>query len=99
MTKLFEFLFLQKILIQADAIDEMHIIDVVQRFFLTFFVVLEDISQVRLTKSIKPTNHLTMKNFTRIILLVALVFVASKVLFSDLETTETENKLTAIVNK
>lgn len=40
-----------------------------------------------------------MKNFTRIILLVALVFFASKVLFSDSETTETENKLTAIVDK
>jgi hypothetical protein len=40
-----------------------------------------------------------MKNLKRIILLVTLVFFASKVLFSDLETTNTENKLTAIVNK
>lgn len=40
-----------------------------------------------------------MKNLKRIILLITLVFFASKVLFSDLEITKTENKITAVVGK
>lgn len=40
-----------------------------------------------------------MKNLKRIILLIALVFVASKVLFSDFEISKSENRTVAIVNK
>lgn len=40
-----------------------------------------------------------MKNLKRIILLIALVFVAGKVLFSDLDISKPENKTMAIVNK
>jgi hypothetical protein len=40
-----------------------------------------------------------MKNLKRIILLITLIFFASKVLFSDFEITKTENKATAIVSK
>ncbi|MEL0651627.1 MULTISPECIES: hypothetical protein [unclassified Algibacter] len=40
-----------------------------------------------------------MKNFKRILLLAALAFVASQVLFSDFEIVKTENKIAAIVNE
>ncbi|WP_157757643.1 hypothetical protein [Pseudalgibacter alginicilyticus] len=40
-----------------------------------------------------------MKNFKRIVLLIALVVVASKVLFSDFEIVKSEHKTAAIVNK
>ncbi|GAL60704.1 hypothetical protein [Algibacter lectus] len=40
-----------------------------------------------------------MKNFMRILLLAALAFVASQVLFSDFEIVKTENKIAAIVNE
>lgn len=39
-----------------------------------------------------------MKNFKRIVLLITLVFFASKVLSSDFEITKTENKTAAIAN-
>ncbi|WP_262509259.1 hypothetical protein [Neotamlana sedimentorum] len=40
-----------------------------------------------------------MKNLKRIILLVALAVVASKVLFSDFEIVKSEDNKTAIVSK
>ncbi|WP_341216279.1 hypothetical protein [uncultured Wocania sp.] len=41
-----------------------------------------------------------MKNIKRLVLLIALVLVAGKVLFSDFEISKTENNATAaIVNK
>lgn len=40
-----------------------------------------------------------MKNVKRILLLIALVLFASKVLFSDFEISKSENKITAIVGK
>jgi len=39
----------------------------------------------------------TMKNLKRIILLAALVFLASKVLFSDFEITTAENNATVAI--
>ncbi|MFD1161263.1 MULTISPECIES: hypothetical protein [Hwangdonia] len=38
-----------------------------------------------------------MKNIKRLLLLIALVLVAGKVLFSDFEIIKTENKATAAV--
>ena len=40
-----------------------------------------------------------MKNFKRLILLIALAVFASKVLFSDFEIVKSEHKTAAIVNK
>jgi len=40
-----------------------------------------------------------MKNIKRILLLIALVFFASKVLFSDFSLEKFENKTAAIVSK
>lgn len=40
-----------------------------------------------------------MKNVKRILLLIAIIFFASKVLFSDFEIFKSENKTTAIVSK
>lgn len=40
-----------------------------------------------------------MKNFIRIVLVISLVFFASKVLSSDFEITKTENKTAAVINK
>jgi len=40
-----------------------------------------------------------MKNVKRLVLLVALIFFASKVLFSDFEISKSENKTAAIVSK
>ncbi|WP_262904471.1 hypothetical protein [Neotamlana laminarinivorans] len=40
-----------------------------------------------------------MKNFKRIILLVALAVLASKVLFSDFEIVKSEDSKTTIVSK
>ncbi|WP_262916818.1 hypothetical protein [Aestuariivivens insulae] len=40
-----------------------------------------------------------MKNVKRIILLIALVFFVSKVLFSDFELVKSENKIAAIIGK
>ncbi|WP_262894857.1 hypothetical protein [Snuella sedimenti] len=40
-----------------------------------------------------------MKNVKRIVLLIALVFIAGKVLFSDFDISKPENKITAIVSK
>ena len=40
-----------------------------------------------------------MKNVKRIILLIALIFFASKVLFSDFQISKSENKTAAIVSK
>ena len=40
-----------------------------------------------------------MKNFKRIVLLIALIFIASKVLFSDFEIIKSEDNKTAIVSK
>ncbi len=40
-----------------------------------------------------------MKNVKRIILLITLVFLVSKVLFSDFELVKSENKIVAIVGK
>ena len=40
-----------------------------------------------------------MKNVKRIVLLIALIFFASKVLFSDFELVKSENRTTAIVSK
>jgi uncharacterized membrane protein len=40
-----------------------------------------------------------MKNLKRIILLIALVLVASKVLSSDFDITKSEDKTTVIVSK
>ena len=39
-----------------------------------------------------------MKNFKRLVLLIALAFVASKVLFSDFEISKTENQTAVIVS-
>ncbi len=40
-----------------------------------------------------------MKNIKRLLLLIALIFFASKVLFSDFEISKSENQTTAIVSK
>ncbi len=40
-----------------------------------------------------------MKNVKRLVLLFALIFFASKVLFSDFEISKSENKTAAIVSK
>jgi uncharacterized membrane protein YhdT len=40
-----------------------------------------------------------MKNVLRLILFIALVFVGSKVLFSDFSLEESENKTVAVVNE
>ncbi|WP_262713233.1 hypothetical protein [Seonamhaeicola maritimus] len=40
-----------------------------------------------------------MKNIKRIVLLIALVFFASKVLFSDFEIIKSENNTVAIASK
>jgi hypothetical protein len=40
-----------------------------------------------------------MKNLKRIFFLVLLVFIASKVLFSDLDISKSENKTVMVVNK
>ena len=40
-----------------------------------------------------------MKNVKRILLLIALIFLASKVLFSDFDISKSENNTTAIVSK
>lgn len=40
-----------------------------------------------------------MKNFKRVVVLITLVFFASKVLSSDFQVTKTENKAAAVVNK
>ena len=40
-----------------------------------------------------------MKNILRIFLLIALFFIASKVLFSDFELSNTENQSTIAVNE
>lgn len=40
-----------------------------------------------------------MKNVKRILLLIALIFFASKVLFSDFEISKSENNTAAIVSK
>jgi len=40
-----------------------------------------------------------MKNIKRILLLITLIFFASKVLFSDFEISKTENETIAVVNK
>ncbi|WP_345275205.1 hypothetical protein [Litoribaculum gwangyangense] len=40
-----------------------------------------------------------MKNIKRIVLLIALIFFASKVLFSDFEIFKSEDKTTAVVSK
>ncbi|GGZ84006.1 hypothetical protein GCM10007028_22240 [Algibacter mikhailovii] len=47
----------------------------------------------------KLLNLLTMKNFKRLLLIIALVFVASKVLSSDFELIKSEDNNTAIVSK
>ncbi len=40
-----------------------------------------------------------MKNLKRIVILITLIFFASKVLFSDFEISKSENKVSAVVNK
>ncbi|WP_303281698.1 hypothetical protein [Flavivirga amylovorans] len=40
-----------------------------------------------------------MKNLKRIVILITLIFFASKVLFSDFEISKSENEVTAVVNK
>ncbi len=40
-----------------------------------------------------------MKNILRIILLLALIFIGSKVLFSDFSLEKSENKTLAVVKK
>jgi len=40
-----------------------------------------------------------MKNIKRLFLLITLIFLASKVLFSDFEISKTENRTTTIANK
>jgi len=40
-----------------------------------------------------------MKNLKRIVLLIALIIVANKVLFSDFEISKPENRAIAIVSK
>ena len=40
-----------------------------------------------------------MKNFKRIVLLIALIIFASQVLFSDFEIVKSEDNSTAIVSK
>lgn len=40
-----------------------------------------------------------MKNFKRLVLLITLIFVASKVLSSDFELIKSEDNATAIVSK
>ena len=40
-----------------------------------------------------------MKNVLRLILFITLVFVGSKVLFSDFNLEESENKTVAVVNE
>ena len=40
-----------------------------------------------------------MKNIKRLVLLIALVFIASQVLFSDFEISKTETNATALVSK
>jgi hypothetical protein len=44
-------------------------------------------------------NLLTMKNIKRLVILITLIFFASKVLFSDFEITKSEINLTAIVSE
>ncbi|SEP72411.1 hypothetical protein SAMN05421824_0152 [Hyunsoonleella jejuensis] len=45
------------------------------------------------------STYLTMKNVLRIILLLALIFIGSKVLFSDFSLEKPENKTLAVVKK
>jgi hypothetical protein len=40
-----------------------------------------------------------MKNFKRLVLLIALIFFASQVLFSDFEIFKSENQITTIARK
>ena len=40
-----------------------------------------------------------MKNLKRIIILITLIFFASKVLFSDFEISKSENEVTTVMNK
>ena len=40
-----------------------------------------------------------MKNIKRLLLLIAIIFFASKVLFSDFEISKSVNQTTAIVSK
>jgi hypothetical protein len=40
-----------------------------------------------------------MKNFKRLLLIAALAFIASQVLFSDFELVKSENKIVAATNK
>lgn len=40
-----------------------------------------------------------MKNLKRIFLLIALIFFASKVLFSDFEIVKTEHKTAVVINE
>ncbi len=40
-----------------------------------------------------------MKNILRLFLLVAFVFIGSKVIFSDLDTSNSETKTVAVVNE
>lgn len=40
-----------------------------------------------------------MKNIKRIVILITLIFFASKVLFSDFEISKSENKTAAIASK
>lgn len=40
-----------------------------------------------------------MKNVKRILLLIALIFLASKVIFSDFEISKSENKTASVARK
>jgi len=44
-------------------------------------------------------NQLAMKNIKRLVILIVLIFCASKVLFSDFEISKSENKSTVLASK
>ena len=44
-------------------------------------------------------NQLAMKNIKRLVILIVLIFCASKVLFSDFEISKSENNVTILASK
>jgi len=61
--------------------------------FFVLSVLFQNIAEPNLS------TYLTMKNVLRIILLLALIFIGSKVLFSDFSLEKPENKTLAVVKK
>ncbi len=65
-------------------------------YWSIFFVFLDLIWKLALPNL---SNLLTMKNLKRFVILIALIFVAGKVLFSDFEIIKPDNNATAIVSE